>query len=181
MQTAKYSGECLTSGHLFEDLMPCLPKAAFSMLMLSLRGQLGLACTAYLKCSGSMRGHGKGQKLEEMYAGWGRFVLKSQDDTLLPADPASSGNCVVTLSQCPQASWAPLQLRNWEQGSRHLTFLEGWTGGRTQHPGSPGPCSHLCCSPRGGTSHLQSPHSGRGNLWSWPSLGCQISWWKSTV
>lgn len=33
-------------------------------------------------------------------------MLKSQDDTLLPADPASSGTCVVTLSECPEANWA---------------------------------------------------------------------------
>ena len=50
--------------------MPCTPTAAFSLLMLSLKGQLGLACTAYLRCFGSMRGHGKeygkGQE-QEMY------------------------------------------------------------------------------------------------------------------
>lgn len=59
MQVAKYSGECLTSGHLVEDLMPRTPTAAFSLLTLSLKGQPGLACMAYFRCFGSTRGHGK--------------------------------------------------------------------------------------------------------------------------
>lgn len=70
---AKYSSECLTSGHRAEELVPGAPRAAFSLLVLSLKGQLSLACPEYLRFFGSMRGHGKaygkGQEQEEMYIG----------------------------------------------------------------------------------------------------------------
>lgn len=91
-------------------------------------------------------------------------MLTFQADTLLPADPTSSGKRVVTLSECPQASWAPLQLSSREGGgSTQRSQGAGWVDGfdaQAAPDHAPGSAAQL-----GEALHTSAPRTQEGGIY----------------